>query len=179
MEKIFISENFLSKNECDNILKTIFDKTTLEVARIGSQGGHIHTQLRKSSTSFITELGDLNQKLVRVLSDKVKVKGGNPTNLSDFQLTKYDVGDYFNWHIDPPHRDYTIIIFLNNDYQGGELEIKDENEKVFRIEKKEGKLVVFPSFLFHRVTKIEKGIRYSLVNWVAIEKTLNYKKTLI
>ena len=31
--------------------------------------------------------------------------------------------------------------------------------------KNKGSIIVFPSFIFHRVTPVTKGIRYSLVNW--------------
>ena len=31
--------------------------------------------------------------------------------------------------------------------------------------KKQGTIINFPSFVFHRVTPVTKGIRYSLVVW--------------
>ena len=60
-----------------------------------------------------------------------------------------------------------------NDYKGGELEFDFRNQdkcgkKFFRkcteILSK-GSIVVFPSFVWHRVNPITKGTRYSLVTW--------------
>jgi PKHD-type hydroxylase len=50
-------------------------------------------------------------------------------------------------------------------YEGGNLlmHIDDPGQK---IEKKQGKLVLFPSYVLHEVTPVTKGERYSLVAWL-------------
>ena len=50
-------------------------------------------------------------------------------------------------------------------YEGGEL-ILYNNEKGDIVNKEQGTLILFPSFILHEVTPITKGERNSLVSWV-------------
>jgi PKHD-type hydroxylase len=106
------------------------------------------------------------------------------------QFTKYDKGQYYDWHCDSWDRPYvreandpsngkirklsvTVSLSDPKDYKGGELEFdfrnKDPDKKPNIVKCKEilpkGSLVVFPSFVWHRVCPVKKGSRYSLVIW--------------
>ena len=72
----------------------------------------------------------------------------------------------------------TISLSDPNEYEGGNLEFdfrnysKPDNEKdrLSRIKecieiRPKGSIVVFPSFVYHRVIPVTKGTRYSLVCW--------------
>ena len=63
-------------------------------------------------------------------------------------------------------RKLSSILFLSdpNEYVGGQLVMQYSKED-FKIEQKYGRMVVFPSFIMHKVTPIESGVRNSLVNW--------------
>jgi predicted 2-oxoglutarate/Fe(II)-dependent dioxygenase YbiX len=60
------------------------------------------------------------------------------------------------------------VLFLNNDYKGGELCFKNtfDNEE-FCIKPTPGMLVVWPSNLLfpHAVKPITEGTRYTIVSW--------------
>jgi hypothetical protein len=58
----------------------------------------------------------------------------------------------------------TIVGFLNNDYEGGELILCEDK----KIDTKKGNLCIFPSsFIYpHQVYPVTKGFRYSYVSWV-------------
>ena len=63
---------------------------------------------------------------------------------------------------------FSLILLLNNDYQGGRLVFNNPNfNDEYKIETKPGRLIVWPSnFLFpHMVEKVTKGTRYSIVGW--------------
>jgi PKHD-type hydroxylase len=107
------------------------------------------------------------------------------------QFTKYEKGQYYDWHCDswdkpyirentaaPDHgkiRKLSVTVTLSDpkDYKGGELEFDFRNldpDKKPNIKKcteilPRGSLVVFPSFVWHRVCPVKKGSRYSLVIW--------------
>ena len=103
------------------------------------------------------------------------------------QFTKYKLHQYYNWHcdsseklIDNPKdinvhgklRKLSCIIFLSNpsDYSGGQLKFDLRNNPVGCniIEIKEntkGSIIVFPSFIWHKVFPVLQGERYSLVSW--------------
>jgi len=55
-----------------------------------------------------------------------------------------------------------------NDYKGGNFEIwNGDFSKQDKINiKKKGTVIVFPSFLEHRVTPVTKGKRMSLIGWI-------------
>jgi len=92
----------------------------------------------------------------------------------DCQVTRYTKDGFYDWHIDGMgshnelHNDgntrkLSMSIILNSDYEGGDFEMRGLKDKVPRL--KEGSIIVFPSFLEHRVTPVTEGIRYSLVTW--------------
>jgi PKHD-type hydroxylase len=91
------------------------------------------------------------------------------------QLGRYKSTDegHYDWHIDsyPPkegiQRKLSISILLSDpsEFEGGELQFKGiENQKILT---KQGSIVVFPSFIEHRVTPVTKGVRYSAVTWAS------------
>jgi len=67
----------------------------------------------------------------------------------------------------------TVSLSDNKDYKGGELQfylnspkLKEKDKiKICEEVKTQGSIVVFPSHLWHRVTPVTKGTRYSLVMW--------------
>jgi PKHD-type hydroxylase len=94
------------------------------------------------------------------------------------QFTTYygNSNGHYDWHQDvrwPTQstgfdRKLSFILQLSNsdEYEGGDLEfqhVKDWNPKEFR---KMGKMLVFPSVMYHRVTPVTSGVRRSLVGWV-------------
>ena len=66
-------------------------------------------------------------------------------------------------------RKISASVILNDDYEGGELEFVILNEKaqveITKITPEVGSVVVFPSFIMHRVLPVTKGTRYSVVAW--------------
>jgi 2-oxoglutarate-Fe(II)-dependent oxygenase superfamily protein len=67
-----------------------------------------------------------------------------------------------------PHRDYTALIYLNNDFTGGELVFPDRDVV---ITPKPGLFVGFPSNhkFVHAVPKVLSGKRYSLPVWFTMD----------
>ena len=68
-------------------------------------------------------------------------------------------------------RKLTAIIQLSDDkdYEGGDFEfgITDaKGDDLVKGNRGKGCLLVFPSFLSHRVTPITKGTRYSIITWM-------------
>jgi len=94
------------------------------------------------------------------------------------QFTKYEVGDYYDWHMDlilenVPHllsRKLSMSIILSepSSFVGGDLLINRTslNMAVHTVKQEQGAAILFPAFVHHKVTKVEKGERYSLVAWV-------------
>jgi len=104
------------------------------------------------------------------------------------QFTKYNPGQYYDWHCDSWEGVYkekgptegkvrklstTVSLSDEKDYSGGELEFdfrntdphKKRNVRVCKDILPKGSIIVFPSFVWHRVKPVKKGVRYSLVLW--------------
>lgn len=177
---IEVIENFLSKDECNHILSQCKKELKLSIAETAK--GIVKD--RKSLVGWIEDLNEVNEKLISILKYSYDINGMEVTGLGPFQFTEYKVGDYFNWHTDRKEDIYqdrftSTVIQLNDDYNGGLLEIKDKKGNLIPLEQKMGSLYVFDSGLKHRVTPVLNGIRYSLVNWVSLVKTNPKKQSLI
>ena len=59
-------------------------------------------------------------------------------------------------------RKLSMSIILNDDYEGGEFEFYGHKKS---IKPTKGTVIVFPSYMVHRVKPVTKGIRYSVVAW--------------
>lgn len=104
------------------------------------------------------------------------------------QFTKYKETQHYTWHQDswskpydkPRRNDYGLIRKLSvtvsladgDSYEGGDLEFdlrnRGDSEPVIQTSKEarvKGSIIVFPSFVWHRVAPVTKGTRYSLVIW--------------
>lgn len=83
------------------------------------------------------------------------------------KVLKYTVGDFFKMHRDShplTPRSVSTILYLNDNYDGGELFFKYFN---FMYKPEFGDLVVFPSnyAYTHESTPITNGTKYSIVNF--------------
>jgi len=108
------------------------------------------------------------------------------------QFTKYKLNQYYDWHCDSWEEPYnkpndpshgkirklsmTCQLTDGSEYSGGELEfdfknydphMRDELKHVVQCKEilPKGSIIVFPSFVWHRVKPVTKGVRYSLVVW--------------
>jgi len=101
------------------------------------------------------------------------------------QLTQYGPKEFYDWHVDAWPEGYkggafdglirklssTLVLNDATEYTGGKLEFwnrpewRKDNYTTSPSILKKGSIIVFPSFVFHRVTPVTKGIRYSLTNW--------------
>ena len=177
--KVDIIENFLSQDECDYVLNKCNSELTLSEIDI-----HNSVFNRKQSSARIDDLGFVNTKLKNVLKNLIDINGMEISDfIHKFKFAEYRIGDYFDWHTDNS-KSYTTgfittIIQLNDDYTGGNLEIKNSNDGLIPFVNKKGSLYIFDSALMHRVTPIESGIRYSLSNWFTLIKTNKNKQNLI
>jgi predicted 2-oxoglutarate/Fe(II)-dependent dioxygenase YbiX len=182
MEKLHTFENFLTKEECALILNKYKNELELKPGLVGSN----NVDARKSSVAFIDNIDSIDHKLKECLRNLIHVKGFEVTGLGPYQFTEYKVNDYYDWHTDSSktgetkNRYVSIVIQLNDEYEGGYLQIKDESgDNTIQLDKGTGRMYIFFSNLRHRVMKVTSGTRYSLVNWVSLKEIENFKKTLI
>ena len=68
------------------------------------------------------------------------------------------------------HRKLSFSAQLSNsdDYEGGDLvfDLPEELTPAKDAMRKQGTVIIFPSFLRHMVTPVTKGERHSMVSWI-------------
>ena len=149
-------------------------------------GGQIRPDSRRSKISWIKEEDKNFESLFSFV--KAKFHEANEENfqfdidyLPSIQFTRYHAEDqgHYGWHEDiiwfnkdrmNKHRKLSMVIQLSDpqDYEGGILEIHAAAHYPPPLIEllQRGTIVVFPSFLRHRVVPVTKGTRYSLVAWM-------------
>jgi hypothetical protein len=88
------------------------------------------------------------------------------------QFAQYEKDQHYNWHIDTfllsqasLDRKISVVCLLNDDFEGGNLQLRLYNEYTPKMEK--GSIIAFPSLIEHRVTPVTKGKRYSATMWIS------------
>ena len=164
------------------IKNAVDDKFIQSIIDVGeSQGLQEATVGFDTSTNKIrsTKISWISAKEILLpLKDKIletnKSKDWNftVTGMFPFQYSVYNKNDHYDWHIDrrPVHqgedeKKLSFSLILNENYEGGELEFKDSKENI-SLNLNKGDMVIFPSFLEHRVKPVLNGTRISLVGWM-------------
>ena len=103
---------------------------------------------------------------------KAKFPKMTSSKINQIDLLKYSSGGKYEIHTDnytTSPRHLSIIINLNDGYEGGDLIFTDQKEKeIKRLKLGKGSIVFFPSnFMYpHGIQPITKGTRYSIVAWL-------------
>jgi PKHD-type hydroxylase len=95
------------------------------------------------------------------------------STVDSIQYTEYlGGGGHYDYHLDigsggASLRKVSIVVQLSDpsEYDGGEFQLL-RGRFPETLPKNKGAVLIFPSYLLHRVTPIESGVRRSLVMWV-------------
>lgn len=91
-------------------------------------------------------------------------------------FVQYDVDGKFDAHSDiiwradvdnldkNPVRKITCVTLLNDDFTGGKLALWYTGQR-YSFPFNKGDVIMFPSYVQHKVDPVESGVRYSLVSW--------------
>lgn len=169
-------ELYFLPHEVDRVRALWGDEKAIKAPLSGTETEN--DELRKSSVMFLEDEPATNwiyQKLAAMAMEINNTRfwfdllGFN----QHLQLTNYTVGDHFNWHQDfgageISDRKLSLTVQLSDpdEYEGGDLEFM-VNHNVVKAPRVKGTIIIFPSFILHRVTPITKGTRKSIVGWVS------------
>ena len=159
----------VSETIVDEIIK-IAGKT-MEASTFNDSGADI----RKSRVAWIKD-----PKILNLLYDYVDMANRNAFNThiykkADIQFTEYlaTEGGHYNWHhdIDWNRNDgldrklsVTVQLSSPDEYEGGDFSFSECESPPVQLKEK-GTVLIFPSYLKHKVNPVTKGIRKSLVAW--------------
>jgi len=163
------------------------EKKILEKAKNKQKANKDLLKIRNSNVIWMNDEWIYNA-IVPFINEANKEAGWNFDIdwMEDYQFTIYDKLQHYSWHSDEfanpmeytdanfngKIRKISAIVSLSNpkEYKGGTLEFQYRDEpKVKNYPCKEikekGSIIVFPSFVWHRVTPVTSGTRHSLVLW--------------
>lgn len=169
----------LTGDECDAIEKRAANYSEAS-ATVGFSDGQRSNLKHRTSTIRWLNVAKEKDIVARIMHF---VHASNRTNFGvdidapfDLQFTEYRATNkgHYDWHQDvwlesprPYDRKLSVVVQLSKpeEYEGGEFEFFGLQNPAEQFAPR-GSLLVFPSFLQHRVLPVTKGLRHSLVSWV-------------
>lgn len=182
---VYIYDNFVSPEDCDRIIEIASKKGLVESTIVKENGvPAVDTDIRMSKQTW---LEDHQHPAVKRLSQKTAELTGFPMSHQEFlQVVEYSPDGYYRPHFDAsfdttivPYthkgcgpRIYTLLVFLNDDFEGGETEFPFLSVKV---EPKKGRAILFrntcPNNIvipesFHGGRDVRNGSKWIANKWV-------------
>jgi PKHD-type hydroxylase len=161
---------------CDKIIALGKALNQWDAKVAGKNTDELNTRIRASRVTFIkpTEENQWLFKRMELLCTQHNdmFYGLDLISFPDgFQFTEYRIGGFYTWHQDlgkgkHSKRKLSFSLQLSDplEYDGGDIEFFGSS--ISTAPRARGSMVLFPSFTFHRVTPVTRGVRYSLVGWM-------------
>jgi PKHD-type hydroxylase len=180
-------ESAVSPDLCNKLIAP-FSEDNFNSGVIGTEEyGRINKNIRDADTQWAPKYDLIECILTRYIiqANLEALWNFDITEPEQVQIGRYKENQFYNQHIDcfvkgsdiidigngsgfvipiKNQRKISASLILNDEseYDGGDLFILDETVKV----RKQGTIIVFPSFMAHRVTPVTRGVRYSAVCWM-------------
>ena len=173
LESIVELKNIISPQFIDKIIPLINKKSK---KKLSIRDG-LHTSIRNvkgyqlnfNTPTNLFYWNYIKQEIERLYAFyKAKFPKMQSSKINQIDLLKYDSGGKYEIHTDhysDSPRHLSIIINLNDEYEGGDFSFF-EGEHI--VKKKAGSVVVFPSnFCFpHAVMPVTNGDRHAIITWI-------------
>ena len=145
----FTKKNFISKNECSQLID--FYNQNIQNSFKYRDTFPLHINFFESITKKI---------------EKVCYKLYPDCRLDTSQIVRWPEGSKMSPHFDPSNDIFACLVYLNDDYLGGETCFERKFFLDKKIKPEVGKLVIFSnSKILHWVNEVKNGTRYTLALW--------------
>ena len=186
---IVVEESFLSAEECGEILAVANERTTNRLELVDREKTTRDELVRTYDDKRITERVDmsghqhlLDDPIKRAIATRVEPTMDCKVEwMEEPHILKYEPGSFYATHADSENlnpdsnlwekildRDVSMLLYLDDDYEGGELEFPNFN---FKMRPRAGMLVYFPSDsrYRHSALAVTSGTRHAIVTWMSLE----------
>ena len=159
--------DFFDSNQLKQILSLFNSGKFVDGARTGSKDKFV-----KDNTQQIDiDLNKMANTAITKILRESPIYHLHPLNkVSPCYMLKYELGQHYADHVDywemwGSRTDYTAVITLNDDYEGGEHFIKIGPETIEkRLEP--GKMLLYQSDFVHGVRPVTNGVRKCVTFWL-------------
>ena len=161
-------EKALSKDFCEYVIKSI-DWSKTQAGKVNRDFAENDPKSRISNIYWEELLSPIGCVIQSYIVEANLTWNYNIHRLERIQMSQYNSGGHYDWHMDSKvpvnneQRKLSVSILLNENFAGGGLVI--EPNKSENVLKSQGDIVVFPSFLQHKVLPVTDGTRYTAVSW--------------
>lgn len=173
---IVVKENFINEEHLAEITSYCMSiKDWESQSELGSDSIHIPELIEQKSPKVFS----IMQQYVNNVQHEVEYKFGRKLESTKPGIRKWNPGENQDVHADgetaggwPGYNyivDYGSIIYLNDDYEGGEIFFPKYN---IHMKPKAGTLIFFPStnMYAHGVTEVISGVRYTSPHfWIPVK----------
>ena len=175
LDFIKVYKGAVSNELCDDIVNKYKDSDKF---KLSETIGGLERKIRNCYLLDLLDDKDIDGRLFKEQSININKYAEEFPNVSveqdtGYGLLKYEEGGFYTEHVDHAPklaRTVSCSIILNDDYEGGDFQFEVgapyEEDRIITLTPSKGCAIVFPSFKFHRVTPVTKGVRYSLVGWI-------------
>ena len=129
----------------------------------------------KQLTRYYSMMDGLLDECVEEYIDRYTFYGEILSQKSDYTLMRYDEGSFYKEHIgvsnaedddDCSHRKIAIYVFLNDSYEGGELNFIYQN---IEVKPEKGDVIIFDCGALHphECKEVTSGTKYMICNWLS------------
>jgi predicted 2-oxoglutarate/Fe(II)-dependent dioxygenase YbiX len=197
-EGVMIIYDYIDRKTCRALTKYAGSQPYTDLDVVDTTKSTKDKMVRKKDERRITHHVQIDGKACDILNMFVDIYGRQIASFYDVdfewyerpQILRYPPGGLYNGHADSEHmnlvtkqwhrsldRDFSVLLYLNDDYEGGELELVNQK---FKIKPKPGMLLAFPSDhnYMHAALPTTSGIRYVIVSWAAIVGTTRVHKNM-
>jgi PKHD-type hydroxylase len=166
--------SIIPKEICEHIINSANWESKKE-GIFGSENGYKQDHyIRKTEVVFNAPLSIAECILRSYITVANKSAGWNYslTEVQPVQIGRYVDGGHYAYHKDAElpnnqkiSRKLSAVLFLSDpkDYEGGVFEFEDLEGQIDKMS--QGSIIVFPSYVKHRVTPVTSGERYTAVCW--------------
>lgn len=173
-ENIKVVPNFITQEEIDYLLRNIETRPYITFVAQKDHEGNALTHMTKYNG--ILDTYGIVERCIEEISKSFGIAKEKILAKQDtLSVVKWTEGTYLDLHVDDlgyvPDNHLPVHIYLNDDYEGGEIEFIHSGVK---IKPEAGSIIFFPSnFLYvHEVYPITSGFRYSMPHWYHNVKNL-------
>jgi predicted 2-oxoglutarate/Fe(II)-dependent dioxygenase YbiX len=163
--------NHITKDYCSRI-QDEYIKKTYEKLKPEIEGGRVDTSIRNVERLMLPTTQGIGSTLTALgLNTNYKHWKYNVTHSEQCEFLHYQVSGKYVSHTDTRHshtgstRKLTVLLFLNDDFEGGKFYIQTGHEKEYPPQEP-GTVIVFPSYMLHGVEPVIKGTRNAIVCWI-------------
>ena len=160
--------DFLDRNQLRQMLSVFDSGKYVDGARTGPKEKHIKNNTQQADID-LNKMA--NKAIAKILRESAEISYLHPLNkASPCYMLKYEEGQHYAGHVDywemwGSRTDYTAVITLNDDYEGGEHFIEIGTETIER-RLEPGKILIYQSDFIHGVRPVTKGVRKCVTFWL-------------